>query len=155
MARRFHRVRHYAGNAVSGWKGSAIAVASGAGAGLAAPYAMRVEFLQTNWWAMPAAFALVGHFLARKHPAVGGALMGVAGYWGYAAASNANAAPTATAKGFLDAGQLSYNDNVGTDAAPGLGTAQAAMLISGAQGFDQGDYAGDAGALQDAYGLET
>jgi hypothetical protein len=77
---------------------------------------------------------------------------------------------TASAKGFIDAGFIdagryaiggsdagalgttSYNDSVGTDAAPALGTAQAAMLISPARpqamGYD------DSAELLDAYGLQ-
>lgn len=135
-----------------------MSVASGAAVGVAAPYAMsNLSFLQSNWWTMPVAMALVGHFLQRRHAAMGGALMGVAGYWGYTGFQNSRGA---TAKGFVDAGALQYNDNIATDAAPSLGTAQAAMLVSNqAMGLDQPHFvdAGDAGAgaLYDAYGLES
>lgn len=154
MARRFHRVRHHAGRAMQGWKGSAISVASGAAAGLAAPYVISSgpAFLQSNWYAMPAAIALVGHFLQRKNAAVGGALMGVAGYWAYSAfqAQPKAAAASPTATGFIDAGAItSYNDNIATDAAPSMGTAQAAMLYGAqAMGF------AEAGDVVDAYGLQ-
>jgi hypothetical protein len=139
-----------------------MSVASGAAVGVAAPYAIsNFSFLQANWWTMPLAMALVGHFLQRKNAAVGGALMGVAGYWGYTGFQNSRGAP-ATAKGFIDAGALvNYNDSMGTDAAPQMGTAQAAMLIDPrgsamAAGLDQPNFvdAGDAGAMYDAYGLE-
>jgi hypothetical protein len=126
------------------------------------------SFLQANWWTMPLAMALVGHFLQRKNAAVGGALMGVAGYWGYTGFQNSRQMSTGTAKGFVDAGALvNYNDNMMTDASPRMGTAQAAMLIDPrgrstmAAGLDQPNfvdagYASDAnaGALYDAFGLE-
>lgn len=141
-----------------------MSVATGAAAGVAAPYAMsNFSFLQSAWWTMPLALIAVGHFLQRKHAAVGGALMGVGGYWGYSGFQN-RAVGASTAKGFVDAGALlAYNDNLGTDAAPALGTAQAAMLIdprartATAMGLDQPNFvdAGDAGALYDAYGLES
>jgi len=142
-----------------------MSVASGAAVGVTAPYAIsNFSFLQANWWTMPLAMALVGHFLQRRHAAVGGALMGVAGYWGYTGFQNSRAMTTGTAKGFVDAGALvNYNDNMATDASPRMGTAQAAMLIEPrgstmAAGLDQPNFvdAGDAnaGALYDAYGLE-
>jgi hypothetical protein len=144
-----------------------MSVASGAAVGVAAPYAIsNFSFLQSNWWTMPLAMAMVGHFLQRKNAAVGGALMGVAGYWGYTGFQNSRGAATASAKGFVDAvALLNYNDNIGTDAAPRMGTAQAAMLIDPrgrspmAAGLDQPNFidagdTGDAGAMFDAYGLE-
>jgi hypothetical protein len=120
---------------------------------------------------MPIALAMVGHFLKRKNPTIGGALLGVGGYWAYTGFM----ANRSTAKGFIDAGFIdagytsmsryapggsdagiltSYNDNVGTAAAPALGTAQAAMLMTPgtAMGMQDGDV-GELLNMQEAYGL--
>ena len=157
MARRFHRVRHHAGKALGGAKGSLVSVGTGGAVGLVSVYAMNaLPFLGHAWWTMPVALAAVGHFLKRKNPTMGGALLGVAGYWGYTGFMTR--APVATAKGFIDAGWVdagryqpggsdagafggtSFNDNIGTAASPAMGTATAAMLISGrdnAMGYDE------------------
>lgn len=142
MARRFHRTRHHLSNATRGAKGSAISLATGAGIGAASGYAFSaIPFLATNWWAMPAATALIGHFLKRKNPVIGDALIGTAGFLLYSAYM-ANKS-SATTKGFIDAGAMlpgssdagalfgasSYNDSRMTDASPAMGTAQAAMLM--------------------------
>jgi hypothetical protein len=154
------------GRVAQGGKASALSVASGAGVGLVSVYAMSaVPWLGQAWWTMPVALALVGHFLKRKNPALGGALLGVGGYWGYTGFMANRAA--ATAKGWVDAGWMggsdagryhpggsdagAYNDNIGTDAAPALGTAQAAMLLSpgrNTMGFDE-----SAELISDAYGI--
>lgn len=158
------------GRLAQGAKGSVVSVATGGAVGLVSGYALSaVPFLGQAWWTMPLALAAVGHFLTRKNPKVGGALLGVGGYWAYTGFM-ANRATT-SAKGFVDAGFLdagryavggsdagalgssSYNDNVATDASPALGTAQAAMLISparpsSAMGWD------DSAELLDAYGLQ-
>lgn len=151
MARRFHRVRHHASRAKVGWKGSAMSVGAGAATGIASSYAVSaVPFLGQAWWTMPAAMAVVGHFLKRKYPAVGGAMLGIAGYWGY----NTYMQQKGSARGLEggDAGALvNYNQNIGTAAAPALETASAAALMGGsnsAMGFV------DAGDIVDAYGLE-
>src|SRR6185369_3381589 len=140
MARRFHRTRHHMGKALAGGKGTLLSVGTGAGVGALSSYAISAApFLGQNWWAMPAAIALVGHFLKRKNPAIGDALLGVAGGLLY---SQYMATHGGGAKGFIDAGAMlpgssdagafsgssSYNDNVGTAASPRLGTAEAAML---------------------------
>lgn len=146
MARRFHRVRHHAGRAMAGGKGSLISVGTGAGVGALSSYAMSAApFLQTNWWAMPAALALVGHFLKRKNPAIGGALLGVAGYWGFSGYMQNGS--TATTKGFQDAGmvdsgRLNYDQGVPTSSMPLLDSSPVTS------GFD------DAGVLEEAYGLQ-
>jgi hypothetical protein len=163
MAR--HRFHHHA----AGWKGSLASVAAGAGTGVALPYVVSAApFLQTTgWWAMPAALALVGHFLKKKNPGVGGALLGIAGMSAYSA-FQANKSATTTAHGYpsgayADAGSpLSYNDNLRTDAAPSLNTAQAAALLNASAmgmvdaGQTRGLYA-DAGYAEagadEAYGL--
>jgi hypothetical protein len=158
MARRFHRVRHHAGRAAAGWKGSAMSVGAGAATGIASSYAVQsVPFLGQAWWTMPAAMAVVGHFLKRKYPAVGGAMLGISGYWAY----NTYMQQKATAKGLgegmggSDAGALlsKYNDNIGTAAAPALETAQAAALIGGTGGAAMGFV--DAADIVDAYGLQS
>lgn len=138
MARRFHR---HLGAATKGLKGSAFSLATGAASSTAVSYAATaVPFLASNWWAMPAAVALVGHFLKRRNPAIGDALLGVAGgllYTQYMANRGG-------AKGFIDAGAMlpgssdagaflgssSYNDGIGTSASPAMGTAEAAMLYT-------------------------
>lgn len=164
MARRFHRVRHHGGRALAGGKGSLVALGTGAGTSLASSYVIgAVPFLGGAWWAMPAALAVVGHFLKRKNPAIGGALLGIAGYWGMSQYSATR--PIATTKGYDDAGAfggVSYNDNIGTDAAPALNTAQAAALVvpkqrAGAMGFiDAGAFdPAEAGEVLDAMGLDT
>jgi hypothetical protein len=155
----------------SGSKGSVASLATGGGVGALSGYALSaVPWLGQAWWTMPTALALLGHFLKRKNPTIGGALLGVSGYWAYTGFM-ANKATT-TAKGFIDAGFIdagavgryapggsdagalggvSYNDNIGTAAAPALGTAQAAMLMGtsngGAMGYD------DSAELLEAYGL--
>jgi len=152
MARRFHRVRHHASRAAAGWKGSAMSVGAGAATGIASTYAVSaVPFLGQAWWTMPAAMAVVGHFLKRKYPSVGGAMLGIAGYWGYNTYMQQKSS-AATAKG-LDSGDagalVRYNETASTAAAPALETAQAAALIGGgAMGFV------DAGDVSDAMSLE-
>jgi len=163
MARRFHRTRHHLGNATRGAKGSAISLATGAGIGAASGYAFSaIPFLATNWWAMPAATALIGHFLKRKNPVIGDALIGTAGFLLY----SAYMANKSGAKGFVDAGAMlpgssdagalfgasSYNDSRMTDASPNMGTAQAAMLMDPTRLQKQaGEFidAGDAMSLTD------
>lgn len=155
------------GRYAAGGKGSIVSVATGGAVGLVSGYALSaVPFLGQAWWTMPLALAAVGHFLKRKNPTIGGALLGVGGYWAYTGFM-ANRA-TVSAKGFIDAGFLdagryhpggsdagaltAYNDGIGTDAAPGLGTAQAAMLLTparpNAMGYD------DTAELMEAYGLQ-
>lgn len=129
-----------------------MSVGAGAATGIASTYAVNaVPFLGQAWWTMPAAMAVVGHFLKRKYPAVGGAMLGIAGYWGYNTyMQQKSGAPTAKGLEGGDAGALvRYNENAGTAAAPALETAQAAALISGgAMGFI------DAGDVSDAMSLE-
>lgn len=156
------------GKMAAGAKGSLVSVGTGGAVGFASGYALSaVPFLGQAWWTMPIALAAVGHFLKRKNPTVGGALLGVAGYWGYTGFMARQA--TASAKGFIDAGFIdagrympggsdagalgttSYNDNVGTDASPAMGTAQAAMLLTPGRttmGFDE------SAELIEAYGLQ-
>jgi hypothetical protein len=167
MARHFHHARHHAHRAAAGWKGSLASAATGAATGVALPYVVSAApFLQsTGWWTMPAALLLVGHFLKRKNPQIGGALLGIGGMSLYSAFQGSRA----TAKGYpssayADAGgPLSYNDNLRTDAAPSMNTAQAAALLNapGAMGMvDAGQTMGlyqdtgyaEAGA-DEAYGL--
>lgn len=165
MARRFHRARHHLGNAGKGLKGSAFSIASGAAVAGGSSYALSaLPFLQTNWWAMPAALALVGHFIKRKNSVIGDALLGTAGYLTYFGFVNRNVGATTPAKGFIDAGMLlpgssdagalfgvsSYNDSRLTDASPAMGTAQAAMLYTPSRGA--GEFI-DAGG-SDAMGIE-
>lgn len=108
--RRFHRVRHHAGRAGAGAKGTVLGVASGAAAAVVAGYSQAmIPFLSSGgWWVMPAALALVGHFLKRRNPIVGGAVIGIAGYQAY---SNFVASKATTgAKGFTDAGAMPWSD---------------------------------------------
>jgi hypothetical protein len=159
------------GRMAQGAKGSAMSVVTGGAVGLASGYALSaVPWLGQAWWTMPAALALLGHFLRRKNPTVGGALLGVGGYWAYTGFM-ANKSAVAGARGFVDAGFIdagypagryapggsdagaftTYNDNIGTSASPSMGTAQAAMLMSGgatAMGMDD-----TAELMNEAYGL--
>lgn len=154
------------GKFASGGKGSVVSLGSGAAVGLVSGYAMSaLPFLGQAWWTMPIALGLVGHFLKKKNPALGGALLGVGGYWGYTGFM-ANRS-SATAKGWVDAGFLdagryaiggsdcgAYNDSVGTDASPAMGTAQAAMLLTpgrNAMGYEYHDDSAE--LISDAYGL--
>lgn len=154
------------GRLAQGAKGSAMSVVTGGAVGLASGYALSaIPWLGQAWWTMPAALALLGHFLKRKNPTIGGALLGVGGYWAYTGFM-ANRSAMGTAKGFVDAGFIdagryapggsdagaftSYNDNIGTAASPAMGTAQAAMLMMGnsAMGVDD-----TAELMNEAYGL--
>ena len=93
------------GRYAAGGKGSIVSVATGGAVGLVSGYALSaVPFLGQAWWTMPLALAAVGHFLKRKNPTIGGALLGVGGYWAYTGFM-ANRA-TMSAKGFVDAGFL-------------------------------------------------
>jgi hypothetical protein len=166
MARRFHHIRHHGHKAAAGWKGSLASVAAGAGTGVALPYVISAApFLQsTGWWAMPLATILVGHFLKPKNPAIGGALLGIGGMSAYSAFQGSRAQAHGYPSGaYADAGSpLSYNDNLRTDAAPSMNTAQAAALLNASAmgmvdaGQTRGLYA-DAGYAEagsdEAYGL--
>jgi hypothetical protein len=121
---------------------------------------------------MPLASALAGHFLKGNHPTVGGALLGISGFWAanVIMARTGVGMPSTPAHGFIDAGftagdfidagryavggsdcgALNYNDNGGTDAAPALGTASAAMLFSSSNAMGLENESGD---LVEAYGL--
>ena len=150
MARRFH---HHAGKMLSGGKQTIVGMGTGAAFGLLQTYAVSsIPWLSSNWWAMPVTVGLIGHFLKRKNPTVGGALLGIAGYWGI---TSWQASRTGTAKGFIDAGAFidaggpnmtRYNDSIGTDANPRLGMQNAGMLMdrSGTMGYENlGEQAGD------------
>lgn len=154
------------GKLASGGKGSVVSLGSGAAVGLVSGYAMSaLPFLGQAWWTMPIALGLVGHFLKKKNPALGGALLGVGGYWGYTGWMANRASVTAKGwvdAGFLDAGRYAiggsdagaYNDNIGTDASPAMGTAQAAMLLTpgrNAMGYEYHDDSAE--LISDAYGL--
>lgn len=154
------------GRLAQGGKASLISMGTGGAVGFASGYALSaVPWLGQAWWTMPAALGILGHFLKRKNPTVGGALLGVGGYWLYTGFM-ANRASMAGAKGFIDAGFIdagryapggsdagaltSYNDNIGTAAAPALGTAQAAMLMQGSSAMGWDD---SAELMNEAYGL--
>ena len=155
------------GKMATGAKGSIVSIGTGGAVGLLSGYALSaVPFLGQAWWTMPIALAAVGHFLKRKNPTIGGALLGVGGYWAYTGFM-ANRA-SGTTKGFIDAGfidagrympggsdagALSYNDNINTDASPAMGTAQAAMLLSPSRGDAMG-VGDDSAELLEAYGLQ-
>jgi hypothetical protein len=164
MARRFAHLRHHAGKAAHGWKGSLASAATGAATGMALPYVVSAvpQLQTTGWWAMPAALLLVGHFLKRKNPQIGGAMLGIGGMSLYSAYQGAHSkgASGYPSGSYADAGSpLAYNDNLRTDAAPSLNTAQAAALLSGGTAMGVVDSGGmyDAGYAEagadDAYGL--
>jgi hypothetical protein len=177
MARRFRRVRHYARSHAGTATNSLISVGTGGAIGVAAGFGAKalrgVPWIGTAWWALPLATGLAGHFLKGNHPTVGGALLGISGFWAANSVMSLTgnlAMSQAPAQGFIDAGftagdfidagryavggsdcgALNYNDNGGTDAAPALGTAQAAMLFasSNAMGLES-----ESGDLVEAYGL--
>jgi len=133
------------GKALAGGKGTLLSVGTGAGVGALSSYAISAApFLGQNWWAMPAAIALVGHFLKRKNPAIGGALLGVAGYWGISTymssrASSAKGFTPAEAGEFVDSGRLNYDQGVTTNVLPQTSTVM---------GFE------DASMAEEAYGLQ-
>lgn len=145
--------------ALAGGKGSLISAGTGAGAGaLSNTIIANVPFLRSAWWAFPLATGLVGHFLKRKNPTVGGALIGVSGFLAYSGwAANRGTAPQAKGfidAGFIDAGSLklgtSYSDNAATSASPYLESAQSAALLnsSDVSGLD------DSADLVEAMGLQ-
>ncbi len=146
--RRFHRVRHHAGRAAAGWKGSLMGLGAGAVVSFGTSFATsRIDFLKAsqNWWATPTALAVLGHFLKNRNPALGYAILGIAGAVGV---ENFTKTPT-NAMGFGaglgDAGLL-FNANQGTDASPGTNAAQ--NVTQGATGFTVGlGDTGDAGAV--------
>jgi hypothetical protein len=157
--RRFHRARHHAGRAAAGAKGTLIGAAAGAATAVVGGYAQSaIPFLSTaGWWAMPAALALVGHFLKRKNPTIGGSMIGIAGFMAYGNYVQSHA--SSGAKGFVDAGAFidagamsstMYNDSPGTTASLGTGSGRNAGMLMNHEvmGF------GDAGILIDAQGLE-
>jgi hypothetical protein len=136
----------------------------GLGAGAAVSFGTsfatsRIDFLKAsnNWWATPVALAAVGHFLKKKSPALGYAILGIAGAVGV---ENFTHTPT-NAQGFVgaigdagsvnwaEAGNLSYNDNQATDASPGTNAAQNAGALMGA-GYGAGNIGWNAGALMGA-----
>ncbi len=153
MARRFHRVRHHGGRALAGGKGSLVTVGAGAATGALSQYAVgAVPFLSSAWWAMPVALVLVGHFLKRKNPAIGGALLGIGGYWGYNSfmtRSSAKGLGEGDAGAFVDAGRLNYDQGVRTDASPQLDMAGSAAGFSAYSDAGELVDAGDAMGLQD------
>jgi hypothetical protein len=135
---------------MSGAKGTVIGVASGAAAAVVSGYAASaIPFLTSaGWWAMPAALALVGHFLKRKNPTIGGAIIGIAGYQAYANFVNAK-----SVKGFAEAGQMSYADagaltnyidSPGTVASLGTSAGAGMLMSKDVMGMPE-----DAGALYD------
>jgi hypothetical protein len=143
------------GRSTTGWKGSAGSVAAGVGTGFALPYvASAVPQLSTwGWWAMPTAMIALGHFLKKKYPTIGGALLGIGGlqaYNAYLGSRGAKGYPTD-----FDAGSTNYNDNNRTDSAPSMNTAQAAALLNASpsqvMGYAEAAFA-EAGA-DEAYGL--
>lgn len=161
MAHRARRAVHHARRgalfAAKGAKGSAVSVAIGAGSYFATQAVVsRVAFLNTRWWAPPAALAVAGHFLKRKHPNIGTSLLAVAGYVGglnYAISRNA----PATAQGYDygqaggpgDAGALM--DNAGAlELSQGIRTAQSPRMEEGGAMYDDGT----AGDVSDAMMLE-
>lgn len=145
MARRFHRARHHAGRAASGWKGSLMGLGGGAVISFGTSMATsRVDFLKAsqNWWATPAILAVLGHFLKNKSPALGYALLGIAGAVGV---ENFTHSPTNAAGWNAPLGGAGgYNDNQLTDASPGTNAALngAAALVGGPYGAGAvpGDY---------------
>jgi hypothetical protein len=86
------RLRRVAG-AIAGTKGTVMVTAVGFGSYHVAKMASeRVNFLRSQWYMLPAAMAVGGHFLKRKNVALGAGLLGAAGYafgmnWDFASAA--------------------------------------------------------------------
>ncbi len=149
--RRFHRVRHHGGKMAEGWKGSLMGLGTGAAVSFGTSFATsRIDFLKAsnNWWATPVALAAVGHFLKRKNPALGYAILGIAGAVGV---ENFTHTPTNAAgfdAGIGDAGLL-FSENQSTDASPMTNSGMnPALPAPGASALMGGDYG--AGELENA-----
>jgi hypothetical protein len=77
------RARKVGSMAAAGWKDSAKAAGAGAASFYVADFAsQKVEALRKDWWALPVAMAVGGHFLRRKSQVAGLAMLGAAGYQG-------------------------------------------------------------------------
>jgi len=58
-----------------------MAALGGAAAALLDTYGLsRVDYIQKNWWVKPIVYGVGGHFLKRKMPDMGAALLGIAGF---------------------------------------------------------------------------
>lgn len=83
------RARRIGRRAAGDLPSSAIAAATGVAAFYIQKLAAdNIEMLRRNWWAVPAATAVGGHFLRQMNQPAGLALLGAAGYggaWGFAA----------------------------------------------------------------------
>jgi hypothetical protein len=104
LRRAAHYVKRHHGKVTSGAKGTAVAAAVGAASYfLLQKVSENSEFVRTKWWA-PAGVAVIGgHFIKRRYPTIGNAMIAVGGYVGgltYAINNQAQA----TAKGYLDGG---------------------------------------------------
>ena len=161
--RRFHRVRHHAANAMRGGKTTAIQALVGAVTAFAiGKTAEHVQFIRDNWYGPPALLVGVGHFVKRKHPAVGSAIVatgGAVGYYGYALSHAANA-PQATgetgdADAFPvdpgDAGEMAQGNAGQFDAYAGMGARGLTGSTAGQVSPNAGD---DSGQYSEAYGIQ-
>ncbi len=149
MKKRFHRVKHHAGRAASGAKGTAMGAAAGGAAAYAVgQLAAHVEFIRSNWYAPALALMAAGHFLKRKHAAVGQSVIGAAGAIGYYSYALTHQTTVGTASGYqeasgADAGAWSNDVNA-------LTNGSFVNQLNDARGADAGDY-----AYSEAMGLQT
>ena len=164
-AQKIASLRAHVANNKESYKQTGMCAASGAGAYYLAKVASeKVNFLKDSWWATPLAMAFLGHFLTRKNPAIGHALVGVAGYMGamaYDWKSQIEKQKTASgqpaAKGLDDAGAFSSQVFESAGVQPFAGElSDAGGLQPIASGFDDGvNGFDDAGAEDDSAGDES
>ena len=130
--KRHHIVRHARGMA-TGAKATGISALSGAATSIViGKIQENVSFLQSNWYASPIVTLLAGHFIKRKMPEVGAAMIGVAGAMAVRNYAKTGGSGSAFLANAADAG----------DAGGGMDYAGAG---------DSGD-SGDAGALVESSG---
>jgi hypothetical protein len=96
--------KHSLTNAAGGAKGSALSLAVGFAVFHLWTWISQMSWAPTSPWVMPAALAALGHFLKRKYPAVGVAMLGAVGFalattLKMQALAKANGAPSPDAKG--------------------------------------------------------
>ena len=123
--------KHSLTNAAGGAKGSALSLAVGF-----AVYHLWAWINQQTWapaspWVMPAGLAILGHFLKRKYPAVGVAMLGAVGF---ALATTLKMQAIAKANGSPDAKGLYPGDAALVQEARGFSPIDAALIREVARG---------------------
>lgn len=140
--KRFHRVRHHAGNAMRGGKATGISAVTGAGSAFAiGKLSEHVAFIRDNWYAPPIALLIAGHYVKRKRPNIGASIIGAAGAIGYYSYALSHAGGALTSAKGMDAGayEASGQDAGAFGGAPDVNalTSGNNAFIGNAQGFGQ------------------